>query len=274
MNQILFLQDDEMEQPNKENTVHTYKVKFLKTISIFSIGLIVITISSLGIFALATNTKESNPKISDSVILEDRDSEKISNNIIDEYKDDENNTVTENIIIDNGTNISTSEKKNQVQQDKIKKDTAALAQINTKTRKTSSGTKYTSIGLIKIPSLDIKYQILSKTTDSLLKISVCKFWGPNPNEVGNLCILGHNYKTSKFFGKLPNIKKGAKIYITDTNGRTLTYKVYETDIIKETDLKCTSQITNGKTEVTLITCYYLKGYTHATRRFIAKARVE
>ena len=120
---------------------------------------------------------------------------------------------------------------------------------------------------------------ISKTDDftsseELLKISVNKYWGPSPNEVGNLCILGHNYKDSRFFGKLPKIKKGAKVLITDLEGRTLTYKVYETDIIKEDDVSCTSQKTNGNKEITLITCYYEPGYKKATKRFIAKARAE
>lgn len=131
-----------------------------------------------------------------------------------------------------------------------------------------------NIGSINIPSLNIKYDILSKTSEQLLKISINKYWGANPNEVGNMCLLGHNYKNSKFFGNLPKIKKGSKIYITDLKGKKLTYIVYKTDIISDTDLSCTSQETNGNIEVTLITCYYMPGDKHASKRFIAKARAQ
>ena len=87
-----------------------------------------------------------------------------------------------------------------------------------KTYTASNGQNYDSIGIINIPSLGIKYPILATTNEKLLKVSVTKYWGANPNEVGNLCISGHNYKNSKFFGKLQNIKNGDIIQITDLNG--------------------------------------------------------
>lgn len=208
--------------------------------------LIIAWICSLSIFVLATNK------------IKEDDVTTISNQPPNNYE--------------NNINQELNEEKEQEQTFEV--DKKALAQINTKTRKTPSGKKYTSIGLINIPSLNIKYQILSDTSEELLRISVNKYWGSNPNEVGNLCILGHNYKNSRFFGNLPKIKKGEKIYITDLKGQTLTYKVYKTDIIKDDDVECTSQKTNGNIEVTLITCYYEPGYKHATKRFIAKARVE
>ena len=135
------------------------------------------------------------------------------------------NNIDESLVVDTNNEITN----NVIEEEKevVEKDKEALSQINTTSRKTSSGRKYTSIGLINIPSLNIKYQILSSTSEELLKISVNKYWGPSPNEEGNLCILGHNYKDSRFFGNLPKIKKGAEVLITDLNGRTLTYKVYK-----------------------------------------------
>ena len=84
-----------------------------------------------------------------------------------------------------------------------------------------NGEKYTIIGKLGIPSLGINYSILSSTSTELLKISVNKYWGPNPNEVGNMCIVGHNYRNTKFFSKLPTIKNGATVNVTDLSGRTL-----------------------------------------------------
>lgn len=136
----------------------------------------------------------------------------------------------------------------------------------------SNGKNYDAIGVLKIPNLNIEYPILADTSDELLKVSITKYWGPNPNEVGNLCILGHNYKNSKFFGNLLNIQKSELIQITDVTGNTLNYKVYDFFVVNPDDTSCTSQLTDGNTEITLITCYYEKGYTHSTKRFIVKAR--
>ena len=134
------------------------------------------------------------------------------------------------------------------------------------------GQNYNNIGIINIPRLGINYPILETTTEKALKVSVTKFWGGNPNEVGNLCIIGHNYKNSKFFGKLHNIQNGDTVQITDMNGNTLNYSVYDSYIVTPEDTSCTTQLTNGKIEVTLITCYYENGNAHATKRLIVKAR--
>ena len=136
----------------------------------------------------------------------------------------------------------------------------------------SNGSQYDIIATLNIPSLGIKYPILSTTTEDLLKVALNKYWGANPNEVGNMVVLGHHYKNSKFFGKLPNIELGAIVKITDLNGKTVDYKVYDKYVIDPEDTACTSQLTNGQTEITLITCYYENGNARATKRFVVKAR--
>ena len=68
----------------------------------------------------------------------------------------------------------------------------------TDTYKASNGNTYKIVGKIKIPSINVDYSILSETSDELLKVSVCKFWGANPNQIGNLCIAGHNYWNNRF----------------------------------------------------------------------------
>ena len=116
------------------------------------------------------------------------------------------------------------------------------------------GKTYEMVGSINIPSINVDYPILSETSDSLLKVSVCKFWGSNPNEVGNLCIAGHNYRNKRFFSKVPTLSVGDIIEITDLNKKTLKYSVYDKYTVDPEDTSCTSQITNGKKIVTLITC--------------------
>lgn len=113
---------------------------------------------------------------------------------------------------------------------------------------------YSAESIVKIPRLGIEYPVLSETNDELLKISVNKLWGPGPNEIGNYVIVGHNYKSGKMFGKLKNIKIGDIIELTDLTGRTVKYVVSDSYIIEPTNTKCTSQLTNGKKKITLITC--------------------
>lgn len=117
-----------------------------------------------------------------------------------------------------------------------------------------NGEKYTIIGVINIPKINVNYPVLSITSDALLKISPCKFWGPEPNEVGNLCIVGHNYRNSKFFSKVPTLEVGDIIELTDMYGKLIKYEVYDKYTVEPTDVACTSQLTKGKKEVTLITC--------------------
>ena len=118
----------------------------------------------------------------------------------------------------------------------------------------SDGTEYYTIATINIPKINVNYPILSETTTELLKISPCKFWGADPNQVGNFCIVGHNYRNSKFFSKVPSLENGDIIEITDLSGKTLQYSIYDKFVIEPEDTACTSQLTNGRKEITVITC--------------------
>ena len=118
----------------------------------------------------------------------------------------------------------------------------------------TKGEEYSVVGVVNIPKINSKYPIIAETTDQLMKISICKFWGANPNEVGNLCIIGHNYKNSKFFSKVPTMVVGDIVEITDLSGNTVKYQAYDIYTVDPTDTRCTSQLTQGKREVTLITC--------------------
>lgn len=136
--------------------------------------------------------------------------------------------------------------------------------------KTKKGTVYYTIGQVNIPKVSINYPIISETNDTLMKIGITKYWGCNPNEVGNMSLVGHNYRNDgKFFSRLHYVTNGDLIYITDLYGQTLTYVVYKTMVVDPYDTSCTSQLTNGRTEVTLITCY-----NQGTERYVVKAAVQ
>lgn len=108
------------------------------------------------------------------------------------------------------------------------------------------------IGLIEIPKISISYPIIKDSNAELLKISVCRFSGPMPNKVGNLCIAGHNYKSSNMFSNLHKLSVGDSIFITDLNNVKLEYIVYDKFKVKQNNLECTKFSNN--VEITLITC--------------------
>lgn len=141
------------------------------------------------------------------------------------------------------------------------------------TQTTANGFKYITIATINIPKINVTYPIIDGSTGSteetadLLKISPTKFWGPEPNEVGNLCIVGHNYRNTRFFSKVPTLESGDIVEITDLSGKTIQYKIYNKYQVDPTDVSCTSQLTNGKKEITLITCT-----DDSRQRVVVKAR--
>ena len=108
------------------------------------------------------------------------------------------------------------------------------------------------IGLIEIPKISISYPILKESNSELLKISVCRFSGPMPNKIGNLCIAGHNYKSNSMFSKLHKLNIGDSIFITDLNNVKLEYVVYDKFKVKQNNLECTKS--SNTVEITLITC--------------------
>lgn len=172
------------------------------------------------------------------------------------------------VALDNVTPTEENEESNNVGKLNTKQNISDL-EVQT----TEDGYKYTKVASINIPKINVKYVIIDGETDSeeeteaLLKISPIKFWGPDPNQVGNFCIVGHNYRNTKFFSKVPTLENGDIIEITDYTGKTLKYSVYNKYQVKPEDRSCTSQYTNGKKEITIITCT-----DDSKERVIVKAR--
>lgn len=166
-------------------------------------------------------------------------------------KDDDTLVVAVNDTVDDTINEIPEEQPNQ---EPAPEEQQVLDQFNT-VHTTNSGKKYKVDSVLNIPSLEINYPVLSESTDELLKISLNKFWGGEPNSIGNYCVVGHNYDGKDiFFGKLYRIQNGDIVELEDKSGNVLQYKVYNKFIVKPTDTACTSQITNGRKEMTLITC--------------------
>ena len=102
------------------------------------------------------------------------------------------------------------------------------------------------IGTIEISKINISYPIFPDYSDELLKISVCKFYGPDINTIGNFCIIGHNYNTSDFFSNLYLLQKNDIINIYDSKKNELLYEVYESYEVEPDNLSYLSQETNRR----------------------------
>ena len=131
----------------------------------------------------------------------------------------------------------------------------------------SSYKGYNIEGILEIPKINIKYPILEQTSEKAMKISVTKFWGPKPNELGNYTIAGHNNKDGTMFGKTKYLEIGDIIKITNLKNFTLEYQIFKIYSIDPNDVSCVKSIESDTREVTLITC--TNGHKN---RLIIKAR--
>lgn len=126
---------------------------------------------------------------------------------------------------------------------------------------------YDVLAKLEIPAIELKTYILKNYSTVALNISVTKFWGANPNQVGNFCIAGHNFINNNMFRNLKKLEIGNTLTISDHNVGKVEYKIYNIYTVLPEDISCLSQETNGTKEVTLITCT-----SDSTKRIIVKAR--
>lgn len=237
MNQILITEKIYV-TPELKKKKKMYKFEFF--LSIFLVCLL----SSFYIYA--EYDKNKNEKISQELLA--------SVNI--QQQDIDNTTISQekNII----TVVLDDEDGEVVDTEELVEETMNKPEIVMHT--SENGYEYYTIAIINIPKIDVNYPIIrgmtgsKEETEELLKISPCKFHGADPNKEGNFCIVGHNYRNTKFFSKVPTLELGDTVEITDLYGKTFTYEIYDKYVVDPDDVRCTSQLTNGRTEITIITC--------------------
>ena len=125
---------------------------------------------------------------------------------------------------------------------------------------------YPVIAKLEIPKINLETYVISEYSNQALGVSVTKFYGGNPNEVGNFCIAGHNYITKNMFHDLKKLSIGDTFTLVDTNNHEGIYKIYLVETVEPNETQCLSQNTDGRIEVTLITCT-----TDSSKRIIVKA---
>lgn len=232
MNQILVTEKIYV-TPELKRKKKIYKLMFI--ISLFCM----ICLSTIYIYAEVDRNKESE----------------VSKNIVqDMFKDSTTVDQEENALIVKITNdVATNIQEYQQIEEKTS-NTIQNTQTQAKSYTAKDGKNYNYIGRVVIPKIGVDYAILDHWSDELLKVSICKFHGANPNEVGNLCLVGHNWRNKRFFSKVPTLEIGDIVQITDLNEKTIDYEVYDIHTVNPNNTDDTTQKTNGRKEVTLITC--------------------
>lgn len=125
---------------------------------------------------------------------------------------------------------------------------------NSITKNNISSDKQTILGTISIPKLNIQYPVFSNFDNELLKISPCKFFGPNLGENGNICIAGHNYDNNKFFSNIASLNVNDEILLTNNLNTVFCYYVNKIYEVKPDDLSPIYSYDNSKKQLTLVTC--------------------
>lgn len=126
---------------------------------------------------------------------------------------------------------------------------------------------YNVVGIIKISKINIEYPILDQTNNETMNLSITKFWGNNVNDIGNFTMAGHNYFDGTMFSNTKKLTIGDTIEMTDLNGKTITYKIFDKYVIDPNNVDCVKSVKENTREITLITC--INGRNN---RLIVKAR--
>ena len=110
------------------------------------------------------------------------------------------------------------------------------------------------IGTIRIPKTEQEYPIIGKWSYKLLKISICRYTGPDVNEKGNLVLIGHNYKSGAHFGNLKTLSVGDEVYLTARGSdMAVRYEIYNIVDIDSDDFGAVKKY-KGDSGLTLLTC--------------------
>ena len=111
-------------------------------------------------------------------------------------------------------------------------------------------------GKLEMPAVNLQYPVLEEMTNANeLEVSVAIQYGVGLNKVGNTVIIGHNYRSGLFFGSNKDMNIGDVVYITDSaTGARVAYEIYNKYTTEESDTSFYNRNTNGKREVSLVTC--------------------
>lgn len=109
-------------------------------------------------------------------------------------------------------------------------------------------------GTISIPKTGLECPVLEKVTKKSLETSVAILYGVGLNQPGNTVIVGHNYRNGLFFSDNKKLANGDIVKITDQEGTTVTYSIYDMFETTPSDADYMARDTEGAKEISLSTC--------------------
>lgn len=223
--------------------------KYSKMMTIGLIVVIVAILILLGFWAYDVYKEYNTSEVSEQPVEEFQHQSGMTNN---------NNTQVENnTILENVTNPYDN-----------------IGSVSNNTIQPSSGVQtykgFVKVGRIEIPKTNVDLPVLAEVTKESIEASVAILYGPGLNKPGNTVIVGHNYRNGMFFSDNKKIAIGDKIYITDLEGKRVTYIVYNTYETTAEDSDYMTRDTGGAMEISLSTC---TDYD-SSRRIIIWAKAE
>ena len=120
---------------------------------------------------------------------------------------------------------------------------------------------------LTIPKINLSTYVFEEYDEEAMWLCPTKYFGPEPNEIGNYCIAAHNYNKENMFNHIIELTEGDKIILSDNKNGSVIYKVYDVYKVEPDQTEVLSQQTEGNTDITLITCS-----DYSSKRIIVKAR--
>lgn len=107
---------------------------------------------------------------------------------------------------------------------------------------------YTVLAKLEIPSIKLETYILEECTQKSLNKSVAKFWGVNPNEIGNCSVAGHNAPRNKnMFYHLKELEIGDELTVSDHKIGKVSYEIYRKYTVEPEDTSPIDEISREQT---------------------------
>lgn len=212
-----------------------FESKYSKVLTIILVIVIVAIVILLGFLGF-DYIKKYNASKQASDFVEDYQGDITT----DEENKTEDNNSQENIVLDSSNEVAID-------------DTSTNGSSSSGKKKYKG---YTVVGTMRIPAINLEYPIFQEVKTKALETGLIALYpsGDNINQPGNTVVIGHNYRNGTFFSNLKKLSNGAKIYVKDYRGTTLTYEVYNKFEASSTDTSFYTRDTSGKAELTLSTC--------------------
>lgn len=113
---------------------------------------------------------------------------------------------------------------------------------------------YPVMARLEIEKIGLELPVIAELSDEALKTAPCLYAGPGtPEDVGNIVIVGHNYRNDSHFGRLDELEAGAVVQLTDMYGEVYDYEIYDIQTIAPDGVAALEDY-EGERGLALITC--------------------